>query len=202
MIYLSIDIETTGLDYNNCQVLEIGAILENTDKKLDLKDIPKLRLVLIHNFIKGEPYALNMNKNLVQYIIDFNLKKADDISEYFDNLKTKVITPNLAMEYLFNWYKLEYIALFGCEPNNKVNVVGKNFTGFDNRFLELLPNNSGYSFHRRVLDPAILYLEKDYDEVLPDLQTCLDRAEIEKSVAHTAVEDAWDVIQLLRNKGL
>ena len=35
MRYVSIDIETTGLDRQNDQVLEVGAVIEDTDKQLD-----------------------------------------------------------------------------------------------------------------------------------------------------------------------
>ena len=36
------------------------------------------------------------------------------------------------------------------------------------------------------------------DERLPDLLTCKERAGIKGKVTHKAIEDAWDVIELLR----
>lgn len=55
-------------------------------------------------------------------------------------------------------------------------------------------------YRHRIIDPSILYVDWSKDESLPSLDECLKRAGIEKSVTHTAVEDAWDVIQVLRKK--
>ena len=55
-------------------------------------------------------------------------------------------------------------------------------------------------FSQRVLDPAILYMNLLKDKEVPNLKECLKRAGIEKEVAHDALEDALDVIRLLRKK--
>jgi hypothetical protein len=48
-----------------------------------------------------------------------------------------------------------------------------------------------------VLDPAT-GLTRKTDTVPPDLRECLERVGIFKEVAHDAVEDAFDVVQVLR----
>jgi hypothetical protein len=53
---------------------------------------------------------------------------------------------------------------------------------------------------RRVLDPAVLFWNPLEDEKLPDQNECLKRAGIDGVVDHTALGDAWQVIQLLRTK--
>ena len=51
MIYLSIDLETTGLEKDRYQILSFGAILEDTEKKLPYDEIPKFHAAILHNEI-------------------------------------------------------------------------------------------------------------------------------------------------------
>jgi len=46
MIYFSIDLETTGIDWGQDTILEFGAILEDTDKQLPFDTIPKFNVLL------------------------------------------------------------------------------------------------------------------------------------------------------------
>ena len=79
--------------------------------------------------------------------------------------------------------------------------AGKNVAGFDMRFLNTKIKNWGQiSFLSRTLDPAVLYLDYKNDKELPDLKTCMDRANIGGEVSHTALEDALVVVKLLRHK--
>lgn len=79
--------------------------------------------------------------------------------------------------------------------------AGKNFSGFDRQFLNQIPGVKDildkWLIHR-TLDPSLYYFDENVDAKLPDLKQCLQRASINKSVAHNAVEDAEDVIRLLR----
>jgi hypothetical protein len=82
-----------------------------------------------------------------------------------------------------------------------ITVAGKNFAVFDKLFLEKLPNwNDTFELRRRFIDPATLFTDWQNDEYLPDLATCKKRAEINGIVTHDALEDAWDVIQLMRTQ--
>ena len=65
MIYLSIDLETTGLEKDRYQILSFGAILEDTEKKLPYDEIPKFHAAILHNEITGSPFAINMNKKII-----------------------------------------------------------------------------------------------------------------------------------------
>jgi hypothetical protein len=49
-----------------------------------------------------------------------------------------------------------------------------------------------------VLDPAILCVDWENDKQLPSLDDCKKRHSLEGEVTHDAVEDAWDIIQVLR----
>jgi hypothetical protein len=83
----------------------------------------------------------------------------------------------------------------------KLNVAGKNFINFDYQFLKNAPQfNDYFKIIHRTIDPAILYVDWQLDETLPDTKTCCQRAGIELINEHTALGDAFTVIQLLRKK--
>ena len=65
MIYCSIDIETSGLDPEKHKVLSIGAIIEDTEKKLPFEEIPKFNAIVLQNEIVGSPRAITMNQNII-----------------------------------------------------------------------------------------------------------------------------------------
>jgi hypothetical protein len=80
-----------------------------------------------------------------------------------------------------------------------LNVAGKNFGTFDKLFLQELPWwQKLIRTRQRVLDPSILMVDWKKDTSLPNLTTCKERAGIEGVVTHNALEDAWDVIEVLR----
>jgi oligoribonuclease (3'-5' exoribonuclease) len=46
-----VDVETTGLEKDRYQILSIGAIIEDTSKKLPFDEIPKFHAAILHNEI-------------------------------------------------------------------------------------------------------------------------------------------------------
>jgi len=186
MRYISLDIETTGLDPLTCDILEVGAVIEDTNISLSAFEVPCFHKYLWKNNYCGEPYALAMNTHIFQSILE--LKRAGLIHD--------LITPDNLWEYFRNWLISNQIDL--AEP---ITIAGKNVVGFDIPFLNRLPGwKDKFKFHRRVIDPAVLYFDPHNDKVLPDLKECKRRAGLPDAVSHTAFADAWDVIQLVRAK--
>ena len=92
-----------------------------------------------------------------------------------------------------------YPILTSNMPKVYLNCAGKNFAGFDKKFLEKLPRwKQVFSIRSRVLDPGILFVDWINDESVPSLDECKKRAGIDGVVTHNAVEDAMDVVMLLR----
>ena len=80
-----------------------------------------------------------------------------------------------------------------------LNVAGKNFGTFDKLFLEKLPWwKKLIQPRQRMIDPAVLCCDWNNDESLPSLNECKKRLDVKGLVTHNALEDAWDVIQVLR----
>ena len=211
MIYTSIDIETSGLDSEKHKVLSIGAIIEDTEKKLPYEECPKFNAIVLQNEITGSPRALTMNKEIIAMI-----------GEYLEGNDETRHLMNIHSDYSFyekddvvkKFYEFLWVNGYGdavpnqllvtskIDSNSKpitLNVAGKNFRTFDKLFLQELPWwQKLIRTRQRVLDPAILMVDWKNDKSLPNLTTCKERADIQGVVTHNALEDAWDVIEVLR----
>ena len=222
MLYISIDIETSGLNSESNNVLSIGAIIEDTTKKLPYEQLPKFNVIVLQHNIQGSPRALTMNKEIISMMGDY-LEGTDEVREILNkNSGYKFYTEDeVAKEF---YYFLEdngfghglinnsggYIqirdgkqrpAMNNATKPITINVAGKNFGTFDKLFLEELPWWKKLIRTRsRIIDPSILFCDWDEDSALPSLIKCKERANIEGIVTHNALEDAWDVIELLRKK--
>jgi len=174
-MYVSIDIETTGLDYNKCQILEIGVIIDNGEP---LSKLPELRMVIDNEIISGEPCGLSMNSRLIRAIADGKeeLFYPEDVACILNSFLTTHGVPN------------------------GFTIAGANFGNFDSKFLEKLPDwKSSIKSNHRYIDVGNLYWEPEIDGFyLPSMFQCLKRAKINKPVSHKAIDDAKDVIRLVR----
>jgi len=189
-LYVSIDVETTGTNPNKHQILEFAAIVDNIQDRniIELELLPVCHFRIHHSYIYGNPVAIAMNHKNIKAIADK------------DETKCKIIKKEDAAGKFKNF--LEQCGMYKPDApkrENLISVAGKNFAGFDLLFLQKL--DFPMIFRSRILDPAILYHKPEEDgAILPDMQTCLDRAGIEKKVSHTAVDDAYDIIRLLKYK--
>jgi oligoribonuclease len=198
MKYLSIDIETTGLNPETSQILQIGLILEDTNKLLPFCNIPKLNLIIRQKEIKGSLKALTMNAELIARICSYEEADYAIRATMERNLNASFIYEEFATQYITDWLRTNGFT-HGSNDKITVNVAGKNFGVFDKLFLENLPGwNEQIQTRNRILDPAILYVDWKMDDTLPSLNQCKERAGIEGVVTHDAIDDAWDVILALR----
>jgi DNA polymerase III epsilon subunit-like protein len=222
MRYISIDIETTGLDPENCQILSIGAVIEDTHLPIPFEDLPKFHAVIKRENVSGSIFALNMNRDLIQAMKDHSEARTEDEKKLVEeSFGAKFYHEEEVVEALFqfcfrnglvefdvNTFVFKqvkivdgrtYPILTSNMPKTYLNCAGKNFAGFDKKFLEKLPRwKQVFSIRSRVLDPGILFVDWINDESVPSLDECKKRAGIDGVVTHNAVEDAMDVVMLLR----
>lgn len=193
MKYLSIDIETTGLDPEKHDIIEFAAVLEDTNKQIEISKLP-----YFYAFIsRYEDRLWNMdtfkfhwdNGNIGYWMSDAPYEKELDHGTIYGGGQLPLITA-------FTKWLNENIPMFDDRTLSKINLAGKNIQ-FDLSFLEQLKDWDKIKFHRRHLDPAILYWQND-DECLPSLDECRERAGLEGSVTHRALDDARLVIKLIR----
>lgn len=208
MLYISLDLETTGLDYEAHQILEFGAILEDTKNCLSFDEIPKFSCIIERNDIVGQIIAIDMNQRIINILSEYWKAPAGEKRKAIKEKYNIIREEELA--YKFKEWITPYVAkkildeagnIIAYKDNFFINIAGKNFASFDNRFLEKVPGWMELIKHRtRVIDPAILFTNWLTDESLPSLGKCLERTGIEKTVTHNAIEDAWDVVQVLRTE--
>lgn len=223
MKYIAIDLETTGLDPENCQVLSIGAVIEDTNDIKPLNELPTFHGVIKRRNISGDTYAINLNRDLIQtmnqYMTSYVQEDRDLIEattgmNFYDEAE-------IVQEFYY-WLAQNGFVDFN-EPGsggyvtsrsgqmvpaitNKtkpihITAAGKNFATFDLKFLERLPRwKQLVRVRQRILDPSILYTNWTEDESLPGLGLCKKRANLPEEVAHDAVEDSKDVVLLLRKE--
>lgn len=219
MIYVSIDIETSGLEPLNNSVLSFGAIIEDTSKKLPYEKLPKFNAIILQHQITGAPRAISMNKEIISLIgeymegndedranlehhSDYVFLKEDELAQkFYDFLFLNGIYPNSSFlnNHVRNVNGTMIPAFNNHTPSLTINVAGKNFGTFDKLFLDELPWwRKLIKVRQRIIDPSVLYCRWDEDDTIPSLKKCKERAGIDGDVAHTALEDAWDVVQMLR----
>lgn len=197
MKYASIDTETTGVDPETCQILSIGIVLEDTEKQLPFSEIPKLHIVIPRNYLQGEPYALNMNAELISIINQYNLARNEK--------QIKDLEYQLGISFVkeddVSYEVMHFLHTNGfLEGGEKLTVAGKNYLGFDAKFLNFLVGWDRIPLHRRTIDPATSFVDWKNDKELPSLDGCKQRAGLSGGVTHNAVEDAFDVVKILRTK--
>lgn len=187
MRYVSIDIETTGLDIDTCRLIEIGAVIDDLGSRRPLDELPTFQCYVSPN----SPYlwegpAYDMHRSILHKLLPSN----------------GAVRDNRAVSDLAQWLESH-----GFSSGSKLGPVafqaaGKNFGGFDWQVLRRIPGAEMIlAPSHRLLDPAMLYLDPTKDTRVPSLSTCLERAGLPATVAHNAVDDAMDVVRLLR-KGI
>lgn len=172
MLLLSIDIETTGVDPDTCQILEIGAVCFDTDNK---DGHAYFEATVRPDIIVGEPYALAMHKGLLERIAGGEGQTLDE-----------------SMRDFRNWLKW-------CQHRNqgeKFTPVGKNLS-FDRSFLRKHPMFKELPLTHRSIDIGNLYWRPHIDRAsLPDSKECKARAGLPGEVAHNALTDALEAAHM------
>jgi oligoribonuclease (3'-5' exoribonuclease) len=184
MKYISIDIETLGLQPGKCDIVEFGAVIDDFVTPID--ELPRFHCYMTKpgDIYKGEVYAMYMHSK--SSIFERIAKREPGYSYIPDDLLDEVF---------FEWLQEQ-----GFEEDEKVVVAGKNFNAFDLPFLKTIGFGTKTRLHHRTLDPGSMWVDLLKDDAPPGLEECLKRAGIRKTIEHTAVEDAMDVIRCIRAK--
>lgn len=201
MIYCSIDIETTGLDPNENQMIEFGAIIEDSNNPKSYEDSKKYRRIILAEDSKYlfSSYAAKINATLIQLISDIENGKPVNFINNANLTETAFYGSNLVSDF-----KL-WLMANGFNENSKGTIqivaAGKNFASFDSRFIKLLnPESYGLKINYKAIDPATSFIDWESDLEPPSTDLCLKRAGIIAETKHEALADAWNVIQLLRTQ--
>lgn len=184
--YVSIDIETTGID-DKSHILQISAVFDDLKSpitKLKKVDIPIKYAIMTH----CEPYAMGMNADL--------LKKMMDKDYGYD--------PDFAASILMTFLS-ECLAASVDEKGRtqKLILAGKNVASFDIPKIRAFLKGTRFEkdfesmIHYKTLDVGSLYYDVFKDNVsLSKINELTNRP----AVSHNALDDAFDVVHAVRHK--
>jgi DNA polymerase III epsilon subunit-like protein len=175
MRVVSIDTETTGLDPLKHRVIEVGAVIFDTEGTERVHGNWLIKNP-DHEYMPMSPYCAKLHTE-------------NGLWDRFSGKNGDIIgSVTFAMEFS-KWLSINNL-------KNPITVAGKNFGSFDLQFLKQLPDWSTYiKIRHRTIDPAILFMYPD-DAALPSLDECCERAGIERRTDHTALADAILVADL------
>ena len=82
----------------------------------------------------------------------------------------------------------------------RIVAAGKNYATYDGVMLKNRIDNWSKLVRtgHKIIDPGTLFIDWDNDDKVPGLDQCKNRAGIPGLVTHNAIEDAWDVVTVLR----
>lgn len=189
--YASVDLETTGLDPEDSQILQFGITLD--DLKSPVENLPQLEVVVLarDGLYCGGSFALNMNRNIMEMIADIESALEDGTTVITRDYCYADELPDVVSQFLH----------FHGWTGDKVTFAGKNFSNFDKAFLEKINFFKTIPMSHRVIDVGSMYWEPAIDGgELPNMKTCLGRAGLRSVVNHTALADSLDVVNLIRAK--
>lgn len=207
--YVSIDIETTGID-DRSHIIEIGAVYE--DWKSPVSELPKVRLPVKWEYYSyAEPYALFLNAKLIEQITK---KEIEAFSPGNAATNLLMFLENCAA----NVHAWDFENGFDKSLKGKLQIAGKNVAAFDIPKLQLFfeslsPSRpatpmskiiSGHftakfnavKMHRSIDSGSIYFNDFGYIPNLTEINKLNDR----QAVTHCAVDDAIDVIVANRKK--
>jgi len=204
MKYLSIDIETLGLDKENNDIVEFGAVFDDLTNQEPIEKLPRFQSYIYQedDRYSGSMYAMAMHGEIFKKIA--NKDKNKDKNRIDGSIQVGHMLSLRNLPHFFkNW--LADIDWPSEKGVFRLNVAGKNFGSFDKPFLDakgVVWNSFDYTIKwpHRFMDPTMLYFDHKIDEELPNLQKCLDRAGIAETVDHTTIGDAMNIVRLLRKK--
>lgn len=211
--YLSLDIETTGLDPTRHHVLEVGFVLDDLRVQAPLGELPRYHAYVLppggsilgeegnsKDYV-GDPFALALNADILNTIA----RRDKSLDNDPEGGRDKFLSPYFLARDFEQWClehglfkQVEHPPKF-MGPQVKFVAAGKNVAGFDLPFLRAQCQFDRFRIHHRVLDPAMMYFNPAQDDVPPDLKTCLQRAGLPPLVTHKAIDDALQVVQLVRH---
>jgi hypothetical protein len=216
MKYVSIDVETTGLNPVMDSVLEFAAVydcISRDPERCKITDLPSLRILVVPESLRCSAYVAKLHYRLWEEMELADRNQLNDEGWYDKdpgdrnplNQWNFVSRPEYVCKLFCEWLDL-FEAFYGTDEGDaihtgarKVNAAGKNFSAFDLPFIQNLPNwdSVAVSFRRRVMDPALAFWHPG-DESLPDLKLCMKRAGYGEFAVHTALGDARAVACLVR----
>ena len=179
MKYISIDIETTGLDPEKHQILEFAAAYDDLENPVPIEQLPTFVRRIYWDDLVINRYCLKLHRGLLKEI-------AEDHADLYETSCGNIVT---TIDQLSGHF-MTWLSLIGVRKN--YNVAGKNFAGFDGLFLKKVPGFPPWFY--RVIDVGSMFLTREMSKI-PGLGKI-----VEGEPEHRALPDALAVVKAIRQK--
>ena len=221
MKFCVIDLETTGIPgkdgtLEELQIIEFGAVIEDTNNILPMDDLPQYNRIIRHEQYTGGAFAINMNARIFDILAGREkFKRGSDSQKDYDKHHGIIGIKDLAKDFfdflspyfakpveaLDEFEKvLANVTKYNQAPFT-ITPAGKNFDSFDRKFIDLIPKWGSYvNLRHRTIDPTSMYVDWKNDDAPPGLGDCLQRAGVPKIITHKAVEDCLDTLLVIRKE--
>lgn len=179
--YISLDLETTGVNIERSKILQIGLVYD--DGKTQIDKLPKRNIFVKWDTIEyAEPYAINMNSWIFEKICKNTFEKDEHVLSIDDAIE----------------YTLDFIRKYS--RGTMLQIAGKNVAQFDipillNHMNSQQKKNFREMIQRRTIDVGSAYLT--YFKFNPSLDQ-INRKIGYNMVSHDALDDASNVVFALR----
>ena len=197
--YVSVDIETTSLDLERSDILELGFVYDDgvspIEKLIKRNFILKLPSISFATFS-----ALNLNIRLIKTIHEGTHADLVTIEQAFDSFIDVLIQASTDAR--------DYDKKRDMKPSSRVSLAGKNVSAFDIPIIKSFLLRQGLEHlwtsiealkQHRTIDPGSMYFH-DYGYV-PSLGEIMLRINPESTgISHVAMEDSLDVVKAIRFK--
>jgi oligoribonuclease len=179
--YFSLDLETTGLDPKKHQVIQLAVVYDNGGP---IETLPRFVTDVWQPIYCGEPTALAMNKAIFERLAEVKSPNDLPVLRSYPWAYTHESITKQIVAAINTWTgEFEELPVF----------AGKNFSSFDRQFLP------GLRGHHRAIDVGSMFMLPT-DSVVPSTEACLVRAGLNATISHDALQDALNVIRLVRHK--
>ena len=184
MRYISVDIEGTGINVDNCDILEFGAVADDLDEGMPVEALPQFHCYFKQETYTGEAFGLAMNTEILRRI-----SCEEEGYNYYN--------PN-KFGHKFKMWLIDECGYDLESDRVTINVAGKNFGTYDYPMLKTKTDLFKHvGMRTRFIDPSIMFLQRG-DDSIPGLGVCKVRSGSENYVDHTALEDSIDIVNLVR----
>lgn len=200
MRYVAIDIETTGLDRQRDQILQVAMVADQYPSAVDVLGCDYFEGLVWHDRLAGNSFALNMNAEIVETLAGIEWPEHMSPAPRVTAFRGRTVSIYRGMGYLIRdavaWLRSLHNIGEGQELRHRITAAGKNAAGFD---LPFLPEPLREAFHHRVLDVGSLALGTMTPEQWGDLEYIPSLSDLRDAPAtHDALEDARDVARIIR----